>query len=135
MIFIDSSFLVAFEVDGDINHSRAVEVMRAVVNAAYGPPVISDYVFDETAAVTLMRTKDLKKARLVGDAMLKAFRMLKVDDAVFREAWQRFRSQRGTQFSFTDAATIELMQQNSIAKIATFDRGFESCDELVLIGV
>lgn len=94
--------------------------MRDVVDSAYGPPLISDYVFDETATVTFLRTKELRKARLVGDTMLKAFRMLKVDDEVFRAAWQRFRSQKGTKYSFTDCTSVELMQQNNIRSIATF---------------
>lgn len=135
MIFLDSSFLVAFEVDGDTNHSKAVEVMRDVVNSAYGPPIISDYVFDETTTVTFLRTKELRKARLVGDTMLRAFRMLKVDDEVFRTAWQRFRSQKGTKHSFTDCTSVELMQQNSIRSIATFDREFKGYKELDVVGV
>ncbi|MDV3278462.1 MAG: PIN domain-containing protein [Nitrososphaerales archaeon] len=134
MIFLDSSFLVAFGVDGDANHSRSVEVMRDIVNSAYGPPVISDYVFDETTTVTFLRTKELKKARVVGDAMLKAFRMLKVDDEVFRRAWQEFRSQKGTRYSFTDSTTVELMRQNNIRNIATFDREFRGYRELVVVG-
>jgi predicted nucleic acid-binding protein len=134
MIFLDSSFLVAFMVDGDTNHVKAAEVMLDVVEAAYGPPVISDYVFDETATVTFVRTRDLQKARLAGEAMLKAFRMLKVDDAVFRDAWQKFRSQKRTKYSFTDSTTIELMQQNSIRNIATFDREFRSHQEFNIVG-
>ncbi|MDV3243543.1 MAG: PIN domain-containing protein [Nitrososphaerales archaeon] len=134
MIFLDSSFLVAFGVDGDANHAKAVEVMRDIVKSAYGPPVISDYVFDETTTVTFLRTKELQKARVVGDAMLKAFRMLKVDDEVFRRAWQEFKSQKGTKYSFTDSTTVELMRQNNIRNIATFDREFRSYKELVVVG-
>lgn len=134
MIFLDSSFLVALEVDGDTNHSRAMEVMQDVVNSTYGPPVISDYIFDETATVTLTRTKNIVMARLVGEAMLKAFRMLNVDDGVFKEAWRRFRSQRGTKYSFTDSTTIELMQRNNIRNIATFDREFEGRNEFAVVG-
>jgi len=135
VIFLDSSLLVAFEVDGDTNHSKAVEVIRDVVNSAYGPPIISDYVFDETATVTFLRTKELRKARLAGDTMLKAFRMLKVDDEVFRAAWQKFRSQKGTKYSFTDCTSVELMQQNGIRSIATFDREFRSYKGFDVVGV
>ena len=133
MIFLDSSFLVAFEVHDDVNHAKAVGLMQDVVNAAYGPPVISDYVFDETATVTFLRTKNIQKARLVGDSMLKAFRMLRVDDRVFREAWQRFRSQKGTKYSFTDSTTIELIQENDIKNIATFDKEFKSSRGFVVV--
>ncbi len=134
MIFLDSSFLVAFEVDGDSNHDRAVEIMGDVVRSAYGPPVISDYVFDETTTVTLVRTGDLRKATLVGEAMLKAFRMLRVEEEVFHRAWQMFRRQKRTRYSFTDSTTLELLQRNSIRNIATFDKEFQSTGDLVVVG-
>ncbi len=134
MIFLDSSFLVAFEVDGDNNHAKAIELMGAVARATYGPAVVSDYVFDEVVTVTFIPTKSLLKARLVGEAMLKSFRMIRVDDAVFQGAWRRFRNQKGTRFSFTDATTAELMQLNGIGNIATFDRDFHDSDGFVVLG-
>ncbi len=97
--------------------------------------MVSDYVFDETVTVTFLRTKNLQKTRLVGDSILKAFRILKVDDAIFREAWQKFRSQKGTKYSFTDSTTVELMQQHNIRDIATFDREFGSTRELAVLGM
>ncbi len=134
MIFLDSSFLVAFEVEGDINHSKAAKLMSHIARAIYGTPFISDYVFDEVVTVTFLRTKNLSKARLIGDAMLKAFDVLKVDDAIFRSAWRRFREQKDTKFSFTDATTAELMQQNAIENIATFDRDFQETHQFVVLG-
>jgi len=133
MIFLDSSFLVAFAVNGDANHPRATGVMKDIVREAYGAPVISDYVFDETATVTFLRTKSLSKARLVGDALLSSFRVLKVDDRTFRLSWQKFRSQRGTKLSFTDSTTVELMRQNGIKNIATFDREFHHSTQFASI--
>jgi uncharacterized protein len=135
MIFLDSSFLVAFEVAGDANHTKAAELMREVVDEAYGPPVISDYVFDETVTVTFVRAKSLQKARLVGDSLLKAFRVLNVDDAIFHGAWTRFGSQSGTKYSFTDCTTVELMQRHKIREIATFDREFKDASEFRVQGL
>lgn len=117
-----------------LNHAKSVELMRDVVNAAYGPPVTSDYIFDETATVTFLRTKSLKTARLVGDSMLKAFRILRVDEAIFQAAWLIFKNQKGTTFTFTDSTTIELMQQNDIRNIATFDGEFRRSGKLVVAG-
>lgn len=135
MIFLDSSFLVAYSVDGDSNHPKAVEVMGDIVDSAYGPPVISDYVFDETTTVTFLRTRELRKARSVGDAMLRSFRMLRVDDQAFGMAWRRFRSQKGTKFSFTDCTTVELMMQNGVNNIATFDEVFGAYREFNVVDV
>lgn len=134
MIFLDSSFLVAFAVDGDSNHPNATKAMQKVASSAYGEAVISDYVFDETVTVALVRTRDIRKARLIGESLLDSFRMLRVDESVFERAWQRFRSQRGARFSFTDSVTIELMQENGIKNLATFDEEFYSSRALTVIG-
>jgi predicted nucleic acid-binding protein len=134
MIFLDSSFLVAYAVDGDSNHTEAAELMGEIADSVYGPPVISDYVFDETATVTFLRTGELQKAKSVGDAMLRAFRMFRVDERTFREAWRRFRGQRGTKYSFTDCTTLEVMAQNGVTRIATFDREFRTAKGVEVMG-
>jgi predicted nucleic acid-binding protein len=105
MIFLDSSFIVAFEVDGDTNHIDAVRSMREVVLGKHGPPAISDYIFDEVVTVTFARTRSPARARQVGEAMLESFRMLKVDEGIFKDAWRQFRAQKHTKFSFTDSTT------------------------------
>ncbi len=135
MIFLDSSFLVAYAVQGDSNHSASVELMEDVVGSTYGPPVISDYIFDETATVIFLRTKELRKSGSVGDAMLKSFRVLRVDEVAFGAAWRRFRSQKGTRYSFTDCTTIELMHRYGVGYIATFDRKFGGRKEFAALGV
>ncbi len=134
MIFLDSSFLVAFEVDGDINHDSAVRLLEDIIDARYGLPVISDYIFDETMTVTLLRTKSLRKARLAGESLLKSFTLLMVDETAFRRAWQSFKGQRATKYSFTDSTTLELMRRNSIRRIATFDRDFLHSREVEVVG-
>ncbi len=100
--------------------------MQDIASSIHGEPAISDYVFDETVTVTLVRTGDLGKARLVGESMLESFRILRVDESIFQRAWRRFRNQKGTTFSFTDSTTIELMQENGIKNLATFDKEFSS---------
>src|SRR5215472_12188531 len=119
MIFLDSSFLIAFEVETDTNHAKARVLMREIADLAHGPAVISDYIFDEVVTVTLARTKSVAKARLVGDSMLKSFKILRVSDDLFQAAWARFKEQKDTRFSFTDSTTTELMHQNDLKTIAT----------------
>src|SRR5215472_15423617 len=134
MIFLDSSFLIAFEVETDTNHAKARVLMREIADLAHGPAVISDYIFDEVVTVTLARTKSVAKARLVGDSMLKSFKIYRVSDDVFEAAWSHFREQKNTKFSFTDSTTTELMRQNGIGAIATFDREFRESTEFSVLG-
>lgn len=134
MIFLDSSFLIGFEVETDTNHTKARGLMREIAKMAYGPTVISDYIFDEVVTVTFARTKSISKARLVGDAMMASFRMLRVNEDVFQTAWGRFRDQKSTKFSFTDTTTTELMNQNDIRTIATFDKEFKDSTDFSVLG-
>jgi len=53
---------------------------------------------------------------------------------VFRGAWHRFRTQKGTKFSFMDATATELMQRNSIRNIATFDRAVQDYGDFTVMG-
>ncbi|TMI08272.1 hypothetical protein E6H34_05405 [Candidatus Bathyarchaeota archaeon] len=60
--------------------------------------------------------------------------MLKVSDDVFQAAWSRFREQKDTKFSFTDSTTVELMHQNGVRRIATFDREFKDSTDFSVLG-
>jgi predicted nucleic acid-binding protein len=60
--------------------------------------------------------------------------MLKVDDEIFKGAWQQFRTQKKPKFSFTDATTAELMRRYDIGSIATFDGVFQEETGYVAIG-
>src|SRR2546428_13378854 len=100
MIFLDSSFLIGFEVETDTNHAKARDLRHEIAEMAYGPALISDYIFDEVVTVTFSRTKSISKASLVGDAMLKSFRMLRVSGDVFPTAWGRSMDLKGQKVMF-----------------------------------
>ena len=67
MILLDSSFLVAVEVETDENHKKAIIIRDKIIRGDFGNTVISDYIFDETITVTIVRTKDLEKTILIGE--------------------------------------------------------------------
>src|SRR5437899_11114110 len=101
MILLDSSFLIGFEVETDTNHTKARDLMHEIAEMAYGPALISDYIFDEVVTVPFSRTKIISTASLVGDSMLKSIRIRRGSVDVVQSAWARFREQRGTKFSCT----------------------------------
>ncbi len=133
MIFLDSSFLVSVEVVTDQNHNRAVEIMDEIIRGEFGEAVTSDYIFDETITVTFARTKDLGKTALVGEVLLNSSRMLKVEDPVFKESWEVFKTQKSAKFSFTDCTTVSLMKEHKIENIATFDKDFKKIKRIKVI--
>jgi predicted nucleic acid-binding protein len=132
LIILDSSVLVASEVDGDINHERAVKLLREVAKEKFGKVFTSDYIFDETVTVTLVRTKNLRKAILAGTYIMDSTEVLKVDSSTFEKAWEIFKRQKKVTFSFTDCTILALMQEKGIKNIATFDEDFKKIN---VIGV
>ena len=132
MIFLDSSFLISFEVEKDSNHVKAVKIMHDILNHKYGSPVISDYIFDETVTMTLAKT-DLKKAIAAGKGMKMSYEMKKIDERLFEESWKTFADQIKTRLSFTDCTIISLMREKGIRNIATFDEDFKKIETVNVI--
>ncbi len=126
MIFIDTSVLVAFIVDKDTNHEKSVSIMEEIVAGKHGQAITSEYVFDETVTVILVRSKSLYLAVKTGDLIKESMPVLDVGNSIFEASWNRFRNQKDTKFSFTDCTILEVVESNHIDKLATFDKEFEN---------
>jgi uncharacterized protein len=133
MIFLDSSFLISVEVETDQNHSKAIKIRDEIINKEFGETIISDYIFDEIITVTFNKTKDLKKAIIVGNNLKKSANMIKIDEDAFDEAWEIFKYQEKTSLSFTDCTILALMQSMNIKHIATFDEDFKKIDDINVV--
>lgn len=122
MIFIDTSVFVAYYNRRDIHHERSFELIKRAIEGYYGKIFTSDYVFDESVTVTLVRTKDIEKAIALGECILNSEReLLSVDETCFFESWNLFKV---VEMSFTDCTNLSLMKLYGIDKIMTFDIGF-----------
>ena len=133
MIFLDTSFLVAYIVDKDTNHEKAVSLMKEIVEGEHGSAITSEYVFDETVTVVLVRSKSLESAVKTGDIIKESIPVLDVGNNVFEASWKRFRNQKNTKFSFTDCTILEMVESNHLDKLATFDREFEGADNFKVL--
>ena len=134
MIFIDTSVFVAFIVDKDTNHEKAVSLMEEIVDGGHGPAITSDYVFDETVTVVLVRSKSLESAVRTGNSIRESMPVMDVDSIIFEAAWNRFRGQKSTRFSFTDCTIFEMVENNHIKELATFDREFKGSSRFKVVG-
>ena len=134
MIFLDSSFLVSLEVETDQNHEKAVKIRDEIIEGKFSKIIISDYIFDETITVTFSKTKELQKAVLVGTNLRESVEIIKIDEEIFNSAWNLFKNQKETMFSFTDCTTLALMEKENIKNIATFDKDFKKIKEINVIG-
>lgn len=135
MIFLDSSLIVAYLNEADQNHSRALQVARDVAEEKYGSPVISDYVFDEVITVMLVKTKDLGRVARLGERLLSANQLIRIDEQLFNSAWKTFKQQQRPTFSFTDCTSMALCRLNGISNIATFDSDFDKLHEFKTIRI
>lgn len=133
MIFLDSSFLISFEVDADSNHDMAVKLFDEITKGKFGLPIISDYIFDETVTMIFARTKDLSKAIESGIGMKQSYQIKKIDEPIFEKAWSLFQKQKSTKFSFTDCTILTVMEENGIKNIATFDEDFKKIKEINVV--
>ena len=125
MIILDTSFIISYEVEDDINHDKAKALYHSKIKGeTFGKAVITDYIFDESVTAAFNRTKSLKKAVMVGENLMRSAHMLKVDDLIFDGSWRRFQSQNSTKLSFTDCTILTAMELYGIERIATFDKDF-----------
>jgi predicted nucleic acid-binding protein len=120
-------------VERDINHPRAVELVNEIVSGTHGTAVTSDYVFDETVTVVLVRSKSLDVAVTAGGLIRESIAMIMIDEGIFENSWMTFKNQVSTNFSFTDCTILTLVKENHIDKIATFDKEFESSDSYEVV--
>jgi predicted nucleic acid-binding protein len=125
--------LVAYIVDKDTNHEKAVSLMKEIVEGEHGSAITSEYVFDETVTVVLVRSKSLESAVKTGDLIKESIPVLDVGNNVFEASWKRFRNQKNTKFSFTDCTILEMVESNHLDKLATFDREFEGADNFKVL--
>ena len=134
MIFIDTSVFVAYIVDKDTNHEKAVSLMEEIVVGGHGPAITSEYVFDETVTVVLVRSKSLDSAVRTGNSIRESMPVIDIDNIIFEAAWNRFRGQKNTRFSFTDCTILEMVENNHIEELATFDEEFKGSSRFKVAG-
>jgi len=120
MIILDTSFIISYFNTRDQNHSKATKLMKHM----HEPLCLTDYIFGETATVSLIRLKSIEKAAKIGET-LKSLNIIDVEKSSFDKAWNVFCKQKDTALSFTDCTTISIMEENYIEKIATFDGDFD----------
>jgi predicted nucleic acid-binding protein len=94
------------KIEIDENHAKAEQVVDDLAKEKYGTPITTDYVFDEVVTVMLARTKSLARAIRLGEPLLEATQLVRIDDGLFDATWMIFKQQRKNRFSVTDCTSI-----------------------------
>ena len=124
MILLDTSLVVSYSIETDVNHAKADQVMKGVFGNAYGRALVSNFIFDECVTVIFAKSKSRSLATKVGESLKSSTEILEVDRAVFEDSWVLFKNQTNTKLSFTDCTSVAIMEKRGIRNIATFDEDF-----------
>jgi predicted nucleic acid-binding protein len=129
-IFIDTGVFVAFHNTKDVNHRKALDLIKKIATGRLGSAYTSDYIFDEAVTTALIRTKRPETALTIGkmirgELTIPFLVILRVNTTAFKEAWKLFSQYAKKGLSFTDCTSIALMKMKSIENIASFDTDFD----------
>lgn len=132
-ILLDTSFILAYFADNDVHHTKATAIMDDIISKRYGTPVISDYIFDEIVTISL-RKLDVLQAKNIGESLLNSeIIMLRIDNLIFKKAWNIFQNENKMLLSFTDCTNLSFMRTFNINYIATFDKAFNKIKDICVI--
>ena len=126
-IFLDTGIFVALRNADDDLHERSIELMKRALKAEFGNIFTSDYVIDEAITTALIRTGRHDLASDLGRYIIESPRITRlwVDSDSFEATWKKFQSFADKPMSFTDCASLALMEKNHIKQIMSFDSGFD----------
>ena len=131
-IFLDASFIIAFDNEKDVHHKEARELWKKIESAAFGQYFISDYIFDEVISVSLRKSNDKIGTVQLGEKLLQSMLIINIDNHIFKEAWEIFRESK-LNLSFTDCTNLVLLKLIGSNKIATFDKAFKEIKGIEVI--
>jgi len=106
-VFVDTGAFLAYRNKRDKYHEFALKLFTDALKRKYGQMYTSDYIYDETLTLALVRTNNIAVA---------------LDIAAFKKY-------SGRNLSFTDAVSIEIMKEFNIEKYFGFDSHFNGIVE------
>jgi predicted nucleic acid-binding protein len=131
-VFIDTGAFMAYRNEKDTHHSEAEDMLRRALQREFGAIFTTDFIYDETLTLVMVRTGNKNVAKDVSDVMLSPrIEMIMIDDGVLNKARELFFRLFDRRISFTDATTMVVMQQEHIRKIITFDSHFKGMFEVL----
>jgi predicted nucleic acid-binding protein len=123
-VFIDTSYLLALELEDDQVHQAAIQHWSRI-SLALPILVTTSYILDEV--VTYLSSRRLHaKAVELGARLLNSpsVQFVHVDEATFFEGWAFFQRHRDKDYSLTDCISFVVMRRAGLTTAFSFDRHF-----------
>jgi predicted nucleic acid-binding protein len=133
VIFLDTSFIVAFLNKKDSRNREATELWNKIMDNKWGYPITSDYIVDECFTLLLARRKNLDllsnlHSFIHGDdkrGISKIIQFLKITQRIYENTWEVFKKFYDPELSFTDLTILEICRELNIQYLASYDSDFE----------
>ncbi|KAF5415298.1 MAG: VapC ribonuclease [Candidatus Methanogaster sp.] len=111
-VFIDTGAFMTYRNKRDIHHSESDGMLRRALQREFGIIYTTDFIYDETLTLAMVRTGDKNVAKDVSDVMPSPrIEMLMIDDTILNKARELFFRLFDKRISFTDVTTMAVMQQ------------------------
>lgn len=129
-VFADTGAFLAYRNQKDIYHEIALKLFRDALKGKYGQIYTSDYVYEEALTLALSRTNNIAVVKDIAEVMLSPrIKMVFVDAQLLERSTKTFRQYSGRNLSFTDAVSIEIMNEFDIGKYLGFNSHFNGIAE------
>ncbi|MFQ6124832.1 MAG: type II toxin-antitoxin system VapC family toxin [Candidatus Heimdallarchaeota archaeon] len=128
VVLLDTGFILATRNEDDFNHPQARDLMKECLTGKFGQIFVSNFVFDETATLTLVRTRDKRLLEDIWEFILDSprIKLIHICETEFFATWELFLKYCDRGLSFTDCSILALSKlfEGNIY-VATFDDHFK----------
>jgi predicted nucleic acid-binding protein len=123
-VFIDTGAFVALRNRAELEHVRAREALRDLVESG-ARLFTSNYILAETYTALLVRV-GREEAIAWGTAFRsgRVVEFIRIDEPIEDEAWSILVSHRDKTWSYVDATSFALMDREGVDEAFSFDRHF-----------
>ena len=131
-VFVDTGGFLAYRNKKDKYHEVAQKFFIEALKGKYGQIYTSDYVYDEALSLAITRTNNIDVAMDIAEVILSPrIKMVFVDARILESSTRTFKLYSSRNLSFTDAVSIEIMNELGIQKYLGFDAHFNGIAEWV----
>ena len=120
VVFLDTSAIYALDNAADANHQRAVQWLRAAIDAGEDL-LVHNYILVESSALLHRRLGWAAVSRFLREAS--AFQLRWVDEALHRSAAERFLKRKG-RARLVDEVSFLVMREAGAHHALAFDQDF-----------
>lgn len=121
-VFVDTSGIFAFLVQDDEMHERAKAIFSGL--ALHQVSLLtSSYIIVETISL-LQRRVGLDSVQTFNEMVFPLLEVIWVSDMWHRRALGRVMTEKKRYLSITDCLSFEIMEENEVEPVFTFDRHF-----------